>query len=59
MLPRTCKSRRTLAAKLRRVRGAVDVHVQQITNAPDFFVNVDRQRAAELGLTEQQVAQRR
>jgi multidrug efflux pump subunit AcrB len=46
----------TIAAKLKRVRGAVDVHVQQITNAPEFFVQVDRQRAAELGLTEQQVA---
>jgi len=45
-----------VAAKLRRVRGAVDVHLQQITNAPEFFVQVDRQRAAELGLTEQQVA---
>ncbi|HEX3576269.1 MAG TPA: efflux RND transporter permease subunit [Rhodopila sp.] len=46
----------TLASKLRMVRGAVDVHVQQITNAPEFFVQVDRQRAAELGLNEQQVA---
>ncbi len=45
-----------IASKLRLVRGAVDVHIQQITNAPEFFVKVDRQRAAELGLTEQQVA---
>jgi multidrug efflux pump subunit AcrB len=45
-----------IARKLRLVRGAVDVHVQQITNAPEFFVQVDRQRAAELGLTENQVA---
>jgi multidrug efflux pump subunit AcrB len=45
-----------ISKKLRMVRGAVDVHVQQITNAPEFFVQVDRQRAAELGLTEQQVA---
>ena len=45
-----------IAAKLRRVRGAVDVHIQQITNAPEFFVKVDRQRAMEIGLTEQQVA---
>jgi multidrug efflux pump subunit AcrB len=45
-----------IASKLRLVRGAVDVHVQQITNAPEFFVQVDRMRAAELGLTEQQVA---
>jgi multidrug efflux pump subunit AcrB len=46
----------SIAAKLKTVRGAVDVHIQQITNAPAFFVKVDRQRAAELGLTEQQVA---
>lgn len=38
------------------IRGVVDTHIQQITNAPEFFVNVDRERAAELGLTEQQVA---
>ena len=46
----------TIAEKIRHVRGAVDVHIQQITNAPEFFVQVDRQRAAELGLTEQQIA---
>jgi multidrug efflux pump subunit AcrB len=45
-----------IATRLRGVRGAVDVHLQQITNAPEFFVQVDRQRAATLGLTEQQVA---
>ena len=45
-----------IVSKLRKVRGAVDVHLQQITNAPEFFVQVDRQRAAEFGLTEQQVA---
>ena len=38
--------------------GAVDVHLQQIVDAPEFFVDVDRVRAAELGLTEQQVAQK-
>jgi len=47
---------RAIASKLRLVRGAVDVHLQQITNAPEFFARVDRQRASELGLTEQQVA---
>ena len=45
-----------IASKLRLVRGAVDVHIQQITNAPEFFVKVDRQRAMEVGLTEQQIA---
>ncbi len=47
---------RDIVHKLGAVRGAVDVHLQQITNAPEFFVKVDRERAAELGLTEQQVA---
>jgi multidrug efflux pump subunit AcrB len=45
-----------IVSRLRLVRGAVDVHLQQITNAPEFFVKVDRQRAAELGLNEQQIA---
>ncbi len=47
---------REIERKLRSVRGAVDVHLQQITDAPEFFVNVDRKRASELGLTEQQIA---
>ncbi len=47
---------REIERKLRTVRGAVDVHLQQITDAPEFFVNVDRKRASELGLTEQQIA---
>ena len=42
--------------RLRAVPGAVDVHLQQIVDAPEFFVDVDRVRAAEVGLTEQQVA---
>ena len=42
--------------RLRGVVGAVDVHLQQIVDAPEFFVDVDRVRASELGLTEQQVA---
>jgi multidrug efflux pump subunit AcrB len=50
------KTAQFIRDKLRAVRGAVDVHIQQITNAPEYFVNIDRQRAAELGLSEQQVA---
>ncbi len=42
--------------RLRNVRGAVDVHIQQITDAPEFFADVDRQMAGEIGLTEQQIA---
>ncbi len=46
-----------LVRRLRRVPGAVDVHLQQIVDAPEFFVDVDRVRASQLGLTEQQIAQ--
>ena len=45
-----------IEGKLRAVRGAVDVHIQQITNAPEFFVDVDRKLASEIGLSEQQIA---
>jgi multidrug efflux pump subunit AcrB len=38
------------------VRGAVDAHLQQIVDAPEFFVDVDRIRAAKLGLTEASIA---
>ena len=45
-----------IEARLRNVRGAVDVHIQQITDAPEFFADIDRQKAGEIGLTEQQIA---
>jgi multidrug efflux pump subunit AcrB len=45
-----------IEARLRSVKGAVDVHIQQITDAPEFFADVDRQMAQEIGLTEQQIA---
>jgi multidrug efflux pump subunit AcrB len=45
-----------LAAKLKRVPGAVDVRIYQVVNAPRLFVDVDRIRAAEAGLTELDVA---
>ena len=47
---------RHIEQRLRNVRGAVDVHIQQITDAPEFFADVDRQKAGEIGLTEQQIA---
>ena len=47
---------KNIEARLRDVRGAVDVHIQQITDAPEFFADVDRQKAGEIGLTEQQIA---
>ncbi len=50
------KMARTLEARLRQLPGLVDVHLQQVVDAPEFLAQIDRQRAAELGLTEQQVA---
>jgi multidrug efflux pump subunit AcrB len=45
-----------IARRLKGARGAVDVHLQQIVDAPLFFAKVDRQLALELGETEQQIA---
>lgn len=45
-----------LAEEIKKVPGAVDVRVQQPDNLPQFNVDVDRVKAAELGLTEQDVA---
>ncbi len=45
-----------LADQIRKIPGAVDVHVQQPDNWPQFRVSVDRIKAAGLGLTEQNVA---
>ncbi len=45
-----------LLAKLKGVRGVVDAHMQQIVDAPEYTLTVDRARALELGLSEQQVA---
>lgn len=45
-----------MAARIARVRGAVDVHVHQVVNAPAFRVDVDRTRAQQVGLTQSTVA---
>ena len=45
-----------LLPRVKAVRGVVDAHMHQIIDAPSFFVDVDRMRAAQLGLTEQQIA---
>jgi multidrug efflux pump subunit AcrB len=47
---------RKLAERIRSVRGAVDVHIQQVNSYPTFFVNVDRTRASQIGLTQRDVA---
>jgi multidrug efflux pump subunit AcrB len=45
-----------IAAELRGVPGAVDVHVQQILNAPQIMVDADRAFAQQVGLTQRDVA---
>ena len=45
-----------LAAKMLRVPGIVDLRVHQVANEPAFEVEVDRTRAAQLGLTQRDVA---
>ena len=45
-----------LVSQIRGVPGAVDVRVHQPADLPKFNITVDRTKAAELGLTEQNVA---
>ena len=45
-----------IATQVRGVRGAVDVRVQQVVSAPELHFDVDRTRAAQLGLSQNDVA---
>jgi multidrug efflux pump subunit AcrB len=45
-----------LLERLRKVKGLVDAHIHQILDAPEFYVEVDRWRAQQLGVSEQQIA---
>jgi multidrug efflux pump subunit AcrB len=47
---------RELARRFEGIPGAVDVHLVQVTDTPELFVNVDRALAGQVGLTEQDVA---
>jgi len=47
---------RRLRERLATVPGAVDVHMHQVVDAPDLHLDIDRVRAAQFGLTEQDVA---
>ena len=54
--PRNYVLGQKIAAELKHVPGAVDVHVQQLMNNPALFLNVDRTRAQQVGLTQRDVA---
>src|SRR5437764_8636455 len=45
-----------IAAQLRGVPGAVDVHVQQLLDAPRIMIDTDRALAQQVGLTQRDVA---
>jgi multidrug efflux pump subunit AcrB len=45
-----------LRQKIAAIPGAVDVNVHQVVDYPALLVNIDRTRAQQLGLTEQQIA---
>ncbi len=46
-----------LRDEIRKIPGAVDVHIAQALDHPALHVEVDRQRAAQVGLTQRDVAQ--
>ncbi|MDP4021938.1 efflux RND transporter permease subunit [Methylobacterium sp. NEAU 140] len=46
-----------IVRRMKETKGLVDVHLQQIVNEPQFYIDVDRRLASELGLTQQAVAQ--
>jgi multidrug efflux pump subunit AcrB len=47
---------RTLRDKIRLVPGAVDVNIKQVLDYPTLYLNVDRDRAAELGISTRDAA---
>lgn len=46
-----------LQVKMAGIPGAADVHLQQITDAPALHLDIDRTRAAQVGLTQRDVSQ--
>ena len=47
---------RQLLASMEKIPGVVDAHIQQVMAYPGLKINVDRQRAAEVGLNQSAVA---
>ncbi|MDR3612199.1 MAG: efflux RND transporter permease subunit [Candidatus Obscuribacterales bacterium] len=50
------KIAKEIIAKLKNVRGAVDVHLHQEVDSPLLMLNVDRARAARYGLSQRDIA---
>jgi multidrug efflux pump subunit AcrB len=54
--PNNFEIARDLRSKISEIPGAADVHLQQVVDSPTVRINVDRTRAAQFGLTQQDVA---
>jgi multidrug efflux pump subunit AcrB len=47
---------RDIESRIARIAGAVDVHMHQVVDVPEFRLNVDRTKANQAGLTQRDVA---
>jgi len=47
---------REIRTRVAAIPGAIDVHLAQVLDYPELFVNIDRTRAQEIGLTQRDVA---
>ncbi len=47
---------REIQTRVAAIPGAIDVHMAQVLDYPELFVNIDRTRAQEIGLTQRDVA---
>ena len=45
-----------LAGRIARIPGAADVHIHQVVDYPELRLNIDRSKAVQLGLTQQDVS---
>ena len=54
--PTICASRRSLRQRIAAIPGIVDAHLQQEVDAPAFYADIDRTRAAQLGLNANTIA---
>jgi CzcA family heavy metal efflux pump len=50
------KIAQSLRDRVERIPGAADVHIHQVYNEPQLFVNVDRAKASQMGLTQRDVS---
>jgi len=50
------KIARQLEARIAQIPGAADVHIHQVVDGPELRVNVDRIKAGQMGMTQQDVA---